>query len=691
MAFRVSVDQDRGARLLLYASAFACLMGTPGPAFGLPWEIWQSPQRLASLDAADRVVEHSSHCPQGCRYDRSNAGPESPEANPTPLRWLYRDGAEVVVLDERGPGALTRFWMTTGNGVSTCIDPAIRIQFRFDGAAEPQLDLPLASLFDGSKMPFTPPLVADRFSSSGGFVSRVPMAYAQSLRISLSGAESGANPCTGDDFGLLWYQFITHRLPFGSEIATFNPMQDFPAWRNFLDQRGGDPWNAMLAPQAFQDTLQPGASLPLASRAGSGWLRGIRMLVPIDRRPHIHLRVVVDDEIAVDMPLADFFATPEQASVQTRSVFFGEDAVGRLYSWWPMPYRQGASLELVAGPALDSAVAVSGDLSVDTEPVPPSAGRFIASLADRCTDAGEFELLEERGAGKIVGVAARYRADGVATRGYLEGDERVVLDDAITPVWYGTGVEDFFDAGFYFDGGAFSSALSGASEVDPDGNGTTSAYRILATDPIAYSRSIRWTQEAGYSPGLPVPTCLRSVVYRYQGSRPLAVSLGRFEVGDAIQAARYHYQASPWANCATQSGQYSNEPPRNRTALDCRYSEGLSRFAFTPPQIAGPLRLRRTFDAAYGIPGTLASASAAEVRVNGVRAGWFPPAAANRARRWQEQEVLLADLPGASQLEFEIVPESGSHAAGFGESAWELLGGWVDPVFSDTFDGSGVR
>jgi hypothetical protein len=94
----------------------AIVLATPARAAGLPWEIWESPSRLAVLDAADVVLERSSHCLDGCRYDRSNQGPENPTENPYPLRWLYRNGEEAVVFDERGPGAVTRFWVTTGFG-----------------------------------------------------------------------------------------------------------------------------------------------------------------------------------------------------------------------------------------------------------------------------------------------------------------------------------------------------------------------------------------------------------------------------------------------------------------------------------------------------------------------------------------------------------------------------------------------
>src|SRR5690606_27145933 len=243
------------------------------------------------------------------------------------------------------------------------------------------------------------------------------------------------------------------------------------------------------------------------------------------------------------------------------SLFFGEDSTGRLIAWWPKPYRQAATDELVAEPTLSATVPVRGSLAFDLAEVDADAGRFAATLTNTCVSGGDLALLDTRGAGKVVGVAARYRADGVISRAYLEGDERIVLDDAITPAWYGTGVEDFFDAGFYFDQGEFASPFSGASEIDSDGQGSTAVHRIFATDPIIHARSIRWTREAGLSPALPIPMCVRRVVYRYHHESPLMVSHGRFEVGDVVQSQIHDWQTSTAAVCALQSGHYSDEPP----------------------------------------------------------------------------------------------------------------------------------
>ena len=669
--------------------AVAALLAVSAHATGLPWEIWESPSRLATLDAGDVVLERSSHCLDGCRYDRSNRGPEDPADNPYPSRWLYRDGDEAVVFDERGPGAVTRIWLTTGFGVSTCIDPAIRARFYVDGAATPALDVALAAVFDGSTPPFTPPLVSDRTQSSGGYVSHVPIAYAQSLRIALANADNGGtNPCTGNDERLLWFQIQYHRLAPGTVVASFSAGQDFPAWRAFLAHAGDDPWKGMLTSEDASSVLDPGATLDLAARAGPGWLRGIRLRVPRSAYADVTLRLRIDDVAAVDAPLADFFATAAAATIPARGVLAGEDEDGWLYAWVPMPFASSASVQIVAATTMPAPITIDSALSFDGAAVPAAAGRFASTLADSCVDGGDLALYAHRGAGKVVGVSARYRAYGAVTLGYLEGDERATVDDAIAPVWYGTGLEDFYNAGFYFDQGGYALALSGATEIDIDGGGTTAAYRWLLGDALTYAGALRLAQEAGFAPLQPVPTCARTIVHAYRHDRSAVVSYDRFEVGDATAVA-HAYVPPTGATCTPLSGMFEDEPSTSRTAGVCTYASGSSRFRFQVDAVS-PLRLRRTFDAGSGTPGEIAGAPAAQIRVNGVVAGWFPPAIANPLRRWQEQEVPLDAQVTADLLAIEVVPEFASHAPLFSESAWELRGGWKDFIFGDGFEGASV-
>ena len=661
-------------------------------ASGLAWETWESPARLAAIDADDVVLERSSHCLDGCRYDRSNAGAEGAAANPYPLRWLYRDGDEVVVLDERGPGALTRFWLTTGFGASTCIDPAIRVRLYLDGAAMPTLDLPLAALFDGSTPPFTPPLALDRLQSSGGYVSHVPIAYAQSLRVALAGADDGgSNPCTGTAQRLLWFQVQFHRIVPGTPVASFVAGHDEPAWRAFLAHAGDDPWNAMLLPQVATTNLAPGGSATLATRSGPGWLRGIRLHLPRSAYVAVNLRVSIDGVLAIDVPLADFFAAPTDAQAPARGVFVGEDAGGWLYAWWPMPFVDDVAIALAADAALPAAVAIDSALVFDTSPVPAEAGRFEARLVDTCSAASAITLDHATGAGRIVGVAARHRADGVSTRGYLEGDERARVDGAFAPAWYGTGVEDFYDGGFYFDHGVFAGPLAGATVVDTDGSGSTVAYRLMPTAPLTYASALHLEQEAGYAPSAPVPTCVRSVVYAYRRDTPLLVGYDAFEIGDAAAAAAHAYVPSATASCAPLAASFEDEPPTARSALACTYGDGSSHFHFRVADAQSPLRLRRTFDAGAGVPGEQAGSAAAMIFINGIAAGAFAPAPANPSRRWQQQEALLHVAAGTTDFDVVVVPEFRAYANVFAESRWELRGGWKDAIFADGFDAPPAR
>jgi hypothetical protein len=662
-----------------------CVVAT-AQASGLPWEIWESPERLATIDPDDVVLERSSHCLDGCRYDRSNAGAEDPAANPYPLRWLYRDGDDAIVFDERGPGAITRIWMTTGFGTSACIDPAIRARFYFDGATAPMLDLPLASLFDGSTPPFTSPLVADREASSGGYVSYVPIAYAQSLRIALVGADDGGtNPCTGNDERLLWFQIQHHRLAPGVAVTTFAPGDDFPAWRAFLAHVGDDPWNGFIAPVESTSTLAPGTTLDLAARSGPAWLRGIRLRLPRTAYASVRLKLVLDGTTSADVPLDDFFATSADAATPARGVLAGEDANSWLYAWLPMPFRQSASVELVAEPTLPAPVDIESALYFDAASIPPEAASYATKISDTCVEGGDIALYADHGAGKIVGFAARYRANGVIGRGYLEGDERVYPDGMTTPAWYGTGVEDFFGGGFYFEDTAFALPLSGATVVDADGAGETDAYRWMLADPLAYASSLRLTQEAGFAPSQPAPTCARTIVHAYRAPRASVVAYDGFDVGTASSDA-HSYAPPPGATCTSENGMFEDEPPTTRSAYVCAYSAGASRFEFDVADAAPPLRLRRTFDGAAGSPGETAGAPAAEILADGVVVGRFPPAIANPARRWQQQEALLDPALGAGRHEFEIVPDFTAAAPRMAESRFELSGGWKDAIFAAGFE-----
>ncbi|MGV2448284.1 UNVERIFIED_CONTAM: DUF2961 domain-containing protein, partial [Bacillus sp. ATCC 13368] len=87
-------------------------------------------------------------------------------------------------------------------------------------------------------------------------------------------------------------------------------------------------------------------------------------------------------------------------------------------------------------------------------------------------------------------------------RGYLEGDERIYVDGLRTPQWHGTGSEDFYEGGWYFDYGPFSAFTNGAPLEKVAGTygcdyQCDSAYRLLIGDAIDFQSSISAGLEHG--------------------------------------------------------------------------------------------------------------------------------------------------------------------------------------------------
>jgi len=96
-----------------------------------------------------------------------------------------------------------------------------------------------------------------------------------------------------------------------------------------------------------------------------------------------------------------------------------------------------------------------------------------ANLADAQDKYSPLMPDTDDGQGKFVGVSHTMR--GVSYRGYLEGDERVYVDGARTPQIHGTGTEDFYEGGWYFNRDVFSEPLNGESGHEP---GTAGAHRV---------------------------------------------------------------------------------------------------------------------------------------------------------------------------------------------------------------------
>jgi hypothetical protein len=485
----------------------ACAPATPDLLAAPPWEVWRDLRLLARPIPGDRLLMRSSHCEGSCRPDYHSA--EDP-------RVLRMEGDEAVIFEDLGAGAITRIWVTMGEGgISSDIDPDLGIRIRLDGRSEPAVDLPLAGLFDGTNPPFVPPLVSDRQASSGGHVCTVPIPYRSGCRVSLVGAAGRK----------LWYQVSARRAVDAASVTSFGEEGAADGWARLLAERDPDPWRGRVSPvSSGKLRLEPGGRSRLVDLAGPDVVNGVLLRAPRWSWPDLDLELRFDGDLRVDVPVSEFFAVGRGGRGLTRSLLLGAYDGGELYCYFPMPFFERASVELVRRRSGGRHEPVAVEWAVRRSGCPPLPGsaRFGARLReDERTPTGrDVTLLELRGRGRWVGLFAEVGGLAAGNREYLEGDERVFVDREGSPSLYGTGVEDFFGGGFYFRVAnespvPFRLPLHGMVYDRRDGRGylATAMYRLMLTDAVPFARHLRVGLEGGTTHN--VPMRLRTVAYYY--------------------------------------------------------------------------------------------------------------------------------------------------------------------------------
>lgn len=639
-----------------------------------PWEIWDDLHRLAELPTSGQVLLRSSHCLSGCPFDRHSSGDG---------RYLRVENGEGVIFDEPGAGAIVRIWMTMGaGGESVPLSSDVRMRIYLDGASEPTVDLPLPSYFDGSAAPFLPPMVGDRTVSSGGNFSYVPIPYRDGCKVTLVGADDQR----------IWYQLTFHRLAEPDGVTTFTGEEDLSAWAALLSQAGADPWPPPSPDQAVNTTgnatLEPGATVTLAEVSEPGIFTALQLVAPPSSWPELELTLSFDGTVTSSLPLADFFAVGRGGVTSTRSLLVGVDADDALYAYFPMPFFAAAEVSLTSRAAVGSPVVpVSWQVRREQRSPSPASGLFGATLnVDDETSIGlDIPLLELAGRGRWVGLFVDLGSVGTASRQYLEGDERVFLDGSRHPGHYGTGTEDLFNGGFYFDQGSFSLALHGSPyHLTPGGEDATAAYRLLLTDAVPFATSIRAGLEGGPESNLALR--VRTVAYHYSRPEPGLWLWDVLDLGDSMSRSDHAWTVDGYWALLPLDDHFEGEPPVPFQATGSYRPPGTGSFRLTVPSAASRLRIRRLLDAG-------AAGQEAEIFVGGQRLAAFPAVPENFDRRWQEVDVELTSvaIPATRKLDITVVALTSPAVSPpedtlFSEFRYELWAD-VDPsVFADGFE-----
>ncbi|WP_228553934.1 glycoside hydrolase family 172 protein [Catenulispora pinisilvae] len=241
----------------------------------------------------------------------------------------------------------------------------------------------------------------------------------------------------------------------------------------------------------------------------------------------LRVRITFDGTRTVDSPIGEFFGSG-LAVAPVNSLMSGiNPQTSTFTSWWPMPYLDGATVELYNGSGLtvtgSGTVAAGQSAAVGAALATGTIGYFRTQSNSGPTTANQdWTYLKASGTSKFVGVTVSMQ--GPINRSYLEGNERVYVDGARTPQMIGTGTEDFFQSGWYFNHGPDTNPFNGdpahliAATGCAASTDCTGAYRLMLDDAVSSGSSLSFGIQHG--PANEVAADYSSTAYWYGTAQP---------------------------------------------------------------------------------------------------------------------------------------------------------------------------
>ncbi|HTY09566.1 MAG TPA: glycoside hydrolase family 172 protein [Bacteroidota bacterium] len=248
-------------------------------------------------------------------------------------------------------------------------------------------------------------------------------------------------------------------------------------------------------------TIPAGAAAELANIKGPGVITMFWTTISSSDKyflRHIVLRMYWDGEKdpSVEVPIGDFFGTGFQYK-QYLTPFIGMSS-GGYYCYFPMPFNVSARVEAVneTGQAIPNFY-YHIDYHQLSAPLDSTVAYFHATWHReiRTDPSHYYTVLEAEGEGHLVGINLNMQSyDGGLS--FLEGDEMIFVDGEKEASIKGTGTEDYFNSGWYFNQGEYSAPYHGLILKD-DSLGRIAAYRFHILDCIPFKKSIRALIEHG--------------------------------------------------------------------------------------------------------------------------------------------------------------------------------------------------
>ena len=424
-----------------------------------------------------------------------------------------KDGLlDVAVL--KGPGCVKRIWTTSVR--------AKEWLFFFDGEKEARLRGTSRELF-GERFPTEGPLCDLVSSARYGYL---PLPFSRSLRIAV------LMPNWKPDMRGYYhvnYETYSKDVTVASFPRELGPELEagiravLAAWR---DKEGvmrrvrrscGSERTAEVPPGGSVECLRyEGGGVLKAFALKPAWPESATALARARGLRELVLRIYWDgsDVPSVEAPLGDFFCNAFHARSYSSIALAYVD--GEYVSRFPMPFRKSARV-VVANDG-DVPVRVGSAFRVGPPLVGSDVNYFHARWHAGRSRGLPHRVLGVRGRGHYVGCfLSAIGMDG--TWNILEGDESVRINGEAEPSMHGTGLEDYFNGGWYY-AGLYDLPLQGLVEKAPI---RTDQYRLHLPDPVRFTTGFSLDFEFGH--GNEAQGYMSSVAYWYQDTPVSAGSI----------------------------------------------------------------------------------------------------------------------------------------------------------------------
>ena len=472
-------------------------------------------EEMTDRSTLTRLPEPAYRTLQASSYDRRSERPggEFWFGNADRSQFVRAEqngnGTEWVMMDERGPGAVVRFWMTFAGRESG--EGMLRIYV--DGSEEPVVAAPVLEVMSGGLLAGAP--LCTSVSERTEYIQRghnlyLPIPYANSIKITYE-SERIDSTDAARGFGemeAVYYNINYRSYSAGTQVQSFS--------REVLDAANTDILETQLAlSHPFADAegreptmrtgrrrLAPGEDLRI-DLEGERAISELAMYLESEDLPRALRGVVIeasfDGKRTLYCPLGEFFGTGYQLRPYT-TFFTQVEGDGRLRARWPMPFAREATLRLVN---LGDVAATVSELQVHTDEYEWDDARSMhfggnwqnwhdkdVYGRDRPEDLTWAKI---EGTGIYVGDVLTLFNNKATWWG--EGDEKVYVDGETFPSHFGTGTEDYYAYAW-----CRPETFDHPFNAQPDGRankeiGTTTNLRWRALDAIPFTESLQFDME----------------------------------------------------------------------------------------------------------------------------------------------------------------------------------------------------